>query len=143
MSIERKNELLGAYKATHYTIGKEVVMRIGEPCPPLDELLLNHRSDTAAYLTAWNPWSKMQSPEANAEANERLAKELNGLPEVVQVLNGIGIDPSGKWPGEESFLIIGIHFKQAMELAERYGQNAFVFYRGGSMAELIVTSCFH
>lgn len=142
MSRERDNELIEAYNATHYTVGKDVVIRIGEPCPPLDEFLLNHRSDTAAYLTAWNPWSEMQSPEANAEANERLAKELNGLPVVVQVLNGIGIDPSGKWPGEESFLIIGIHFKQAMELAERYGQNAFIFYRRGSEAELIVTSQF-
>jgi len=142
MGTERNRELLEAYEATHYTIGKEMIIRIGESCPPLDEFLLKHRSDAAAYLTAWNPWSEIQSPEANAIANERLAKELNSLPEVVHVLNGIGMDASGKWSGEESFLIIGIHFKQAMELAERYGQNAFVFYRRGSEAELIVTSQF-
>jgi hypothetical protein len=142
MSTERDSELLEAYKATHYTISTDVVIRIGEPCPPLDEFLLSLGSDTAAYLTAWNPWSELQSPEANTGANERLAKELNGLPEVIQVLNGIGVDSSGKWPGEESFLVMGIHFMQAMELAERYGQNAFVFYRRGSEAELIVTSQF-
>lgn len=141
--MERRNELLEAYKATHYSIGKDMVLRIDEPCPPLDELLHSHGADTAAYITAWNPWSQMQSPEFNAGANARLEKDLNNLPHVVIVLNGMGVDPSGKWPGEESVLAIGINLEMAMELAECYGQNAFVFYRQGNKAELVLTSQFN
>jgi hypothetical protein len=139
MRIERNNELLEAYKATHYTVGTDMILRINEPCPPLDELLHSYGADAAAYLTAWNPWSEMRSPEANAEANRRLREDLDSIPNVVTVLLGKGVDPLGDWPGEESYLAIGLNLSSATDLAERYGQNAFVHYRSGGVAQLVLT----
>ena len=50
-------ELIAAYRATDYHVfaGPPFVLRIGERCPELDELLARSGTMGGAFLTAWNP----------------------------------------------------------------------------------------
>ena len=42
-------------------------------------------------------------------------------------VEGIGEDPSGKWPGERSLLVFGLVPKIAREFGAKFGQNAIVW----------------
>ena len=68
-------ELIAAYeKALYVVFGRpELVIRIGEPNPDLDELLEAEGAATAAYITAANPGGVATSPWKNEIANAALA----------------------------------------------------------------------
>lgn len=53
-------ELLQAYAETHYIVHHKApfVMHIGQPCPEPKALMANHKAQSAAFITAWNPFSQ-------------------------------------------------------------------------------------
>jgi hypothetical protein len=55
------------------------------------------------------------------------------------IIDGFGEDPSGEWPGEKSFLALGILKEQGINLSEKYGQNAFVYHELDLKTELVLT----
>lgn len=64
------------------------------------------------------------SDEENHKRNKLLCEELSGKYMSFQG-QGIGQDP--KWKPEESFLVMGIDQGTAIEVGEKYEQNAIVF----------------
>ncbi len=110
--------------------------------PELDQLLNRLGNESACFITAWNPLSWSFRSEDNNKANTRLRKELLNHVSEDKIIDGVGVDPTGKWPGEESFLVLGIEEKTATELATVFGQNAYIFYEKDSMAELKLTEHF-
>ncbi len=143
-SIDDMNnpELYLAYENTHYKTELGVTLRINHISADLDGILESNQLDSACYITAWNPFSKSFLDKDNKAANIRLKKELLKLVSSDKLINGIGVDASGEWPGEESFLVLGLGEKAATNLAVIFGQNAYVLYEVGVGANLILTEHF-
>lgn len=120
-------ELLEAYRATSYTAetpGGVIVLRVGEKCPELWELMREHGAKTAAYITAVNPGSVQLSEEENAA---RLA-ELDAVLERdgFMVFKGCAVADAGDWPDEESRLVLGVKRSTASYWAREFHQNAYL-----------------
>ena len=131
-------QLVQAYRATDYRVHatEPFALRIGSTCAACDALLDTHSVTTAAYLTAWNPYSKALSDAANAGAQAKLAAELTDVS--VSVLSGEGVGETGDWPPEPSLFALGISRENATCLAQKYQQNAFVWIERGNAAELVL-----
>ena len=132
------DELIGAYRAARYVVfaGNGPVMRIGEPCPEIDELLAEAGELTAAFLTAANPRGERRSENENALAMDSLKRFLNE--KHYRYHSGEGRDPEDAWPPEASVLILGVSRAQAESLGHQFGQNAIVFVERGRAPELVV-----
>ena len=99
---EIPSELIAAYRATNYRVlGKNpFVLKIGQPSAPLKGLYDELGCRSAAFLTAWNPFSQPTANDENSRLQALLKIELSGVS--VALIPGVGEDPSGQWPGEES-----------------------------------------
>jgi uncharacterized protein DUF3293 len=115
---------------------KELCLRVEERSSAVDQLLASHGTQTAAFITGWNPCSRTTSERENVEANSRLQADL--LKSSVAVLDGYGQGDDGKWPAETSFLAVGITRNHAEALGRRYLQNAILWILAGRLPELVV-----
>ena len=120
-------ELREAYRATHFNVvePKPFTLRIGAFSPDLLALYDAHDVSTAAFLTAWNPFSVETARHDNETEQKRLLARLEEMQTVV--FSGIGEDASGQWPGEPSILVLGVSRDQAMQLGNEFQQNAIVW----------------
>ncbi len=129
--------LLEAYRAAEYVVhDPHVVIRVGEPNAALDALIAG--AERAAFLTAANPGSERHGDEEN----RRFIAALRGALDAAGwlILEGEGRDPKGAWPAEPSFLVPGIPQDKALELARRFGQNAFVWCERGVAPQLVLAA---
>lgn len=120
-------ELIDAYLKTEYrveTAGGEQVLRVGESSPFLAGALRAHRAVDAAYITACNPYSHKTGAAANRRRMAQLHADIVGR---WLYCHGEGVDVSGVWGAEPSFLIFGINLADAAVLSGKYEQNAFVY----------------
>jgi len=131
-------ELIAAYRAAHYVVfaDPELVIRIGEPNTDLDALLQAAGAASAAYVTAANPRGVRRSEAENKNAFDSLQKFLNE--KRYRHCAGEGRDPQGRWPAEQSFLVVGIERADAAALGRRFGQNAVVLIEEGRAPELVL-----
>ena len=134
-------EFLAAYYKADYVVfgDPEIVLHVGEKNARLDYLLEWLGRGTAAYVTAFNPHSRVRRETENLAAMERLKKELQ-VESGITLMEGEARDPSGPWPPEPSFLVVGIRRAQAEALGRRLEQNAIVFAEKGRAPELLVLS---
>lgn len=134
-----QRRLIEAYRATRFVAcvpGGEIVLRVGERNPDLDALLEQRRVSSCAFLTAWNPGSRLLAAAENARRQAALlaAAGRAGYP----YLPGRGIGADGGWPSEESLLILGIARPAALALGRRFGQLAIVCAARGEPVELAI-----
>jgi hypothetical protein len=132
--------LLAAYRATAYTVllpDGEIVVRIDEPSPRLDRLLVALGARTAVFVTAWNPGSRLRPRVENEAAAARLADEA--VAQGWRFLPQEGRGDDGTWPAEPGLLLLDLDPAQALALAERHGQNAVVWCEAGASARLLLT----
>jgi Protein of unknown function (DUF3293) len=129
-------ELIDAYeKALYVVFGEpELVIRIGEPSPDLDELLEAEGAATAAYITAANPRGEATTRWKNEIANAALVQSLAGY----SCFEGEGRDPQGRRTPERSALVVGISRADAEVVGRAFGQNAIVFVEKGRAPELVI-----
>ena len=129
-------DLIDAYIATNFNVHTDppFTLKIGAASRPILNLLAEHKCRTAAYVTAWNPYGKALSDAENKDRNKALKSSLS---DKYKVFDGLGTDPLGEWPGEESFLILGINRQNAMKLGTEFEQNAIVFIEDG-VPELVM-----
>ena len=129
--------LLEAYRAAEYIVhDPQVVIRIGEPNAALDALLADE--ERAAFLTAANPRSERCGDEENRRFIAALREALDAAG--WRSLEGEGRDAKGAWPAEPSFLVPGISRDEALELARRFAQNAFVWCERGIAPQLVLAA---
>ena len=130
--------LIAAYeKALYVVFGEpELVIRIGEPNPDLDELLEAEGAATAAYITAANPRGEATSAWKNEIANAALVETQTKAG--YRCFEGEGRDPQGRWRPERSALVVGIPRADAEAVGRAFGQNAIVFVEKGRAPELVV-----
>lgn len=130
-------ELMQAYAETHYIVHHEdpFVMHIGKPCPELKALMANHNALSAAFITAWNPFSQKLHAKENQARQDELKANLKKRGLIC--IDGIGKHPSNNWPGEVSVLALGLDLEAAESLARHYEQHAFVWAAGDGVPELV------
>ena len=121
-------QLVKAYRNAHYFVhhGQEVyLLKVGEVNHALSSLLQSYGASSAAFLTAYNPYSQMRSPAENQAEHEKLLAELAQAG--IETVDGLGTDPHDEWDAEPSVLALGLTRSHAEQLADQYGQNAFLW----------------
>lgn len=139
MEIRRPHidpELLSAFKTARYQVEEPAItINIGEKNLAVDQLLANHRRTTWAFITPYNPQSKV-IPNAENEARfEDFKKDVEGF----FTFYGQGGGQENEWPAEKSVLILGIAIHEAKKLARKYMQDAIVYGVLDKQAKIIIT----
>lgn len=116
-----------AYRETHYHVSAahSFTLQIGQTSPDLLDLFCEHGTDCAAFLTACNPLSQQVGNAENSMRQQNLETELTGLG--LKFFKGVGRHPSNNWPGEDSFLVMGLRLENARALGNRFEQSAIVW----------------
>jgi hypothetical protein len=137
--IAMDDDLIQAYKETHYTVQdvEPFVLRIGEVSEALLVCHKRHRVDCSAFITAWNPFSQSLTVQKNEERQQALIAEIKVRS--LSFLPGVGEHPSNNWPGEQSVLVLGLSLEAAKTLGRRFEQNAVVW--GGADGLICLVVC--
>lgn len=129
-------EFKDIYQNAQYVVlsSPSIELSIGQRSIPLDQLLTKYQQSKACFITACNPWGKVQAEGFNHEKMTELEKDL--LKTKLPYFHGFGSNSEGTW-GEESFLIIGIDKQDASQLGRQYEQNAIIWIVKEQVPELI------
>jgi len=130
-------QLEAAYHATTYLIrpmSGKLVLRIGEPSPELEQLLIKSRCQCWAFISAVNPESKRLSEAANANRHRQLLALISELK--LPYYTGDGVPDAPGWPIEPGFFIREIGLKKALEIGKQFKQVAIVAGESGSAPRL-------
>ena len=134
----RSKPLANAYLATDYTVqidGKVLVLRPNERSPVVDRALSRFKVRGAAFITAFNPYSRIRGKSANLAAHAALVASVRRRGK--RFVEGYGQGHDKQWPPEKSILVFGVTRAAAAALGRRYRQNAIVFAAFRRPAELV------
>lgn len=138
-------DLIAAYRATRYRVTAAagfgtgtIALRIDEYSEPLSRLLAASDHRCAAFITACNPFSVPQNHAHNLAACMRLRDKLACLAQAGPILEGKGCDPSGAWPAEKSYFVLGLDLETSRALGREFGQNAIVWTGPDAIPRLIL-----
>ncbi|QWD60753.1 DUF3293 domain-containing protein [Polynucleobacter sp. MWH-UH35A] len=123
--------LASAYLDACYVVHSEnggTVIRVDQVNPNLARLMKKHGVNSAAFLTAFNPYSQPATEAENISNQNSLLADIGALG--LKSVLGEGSDPRKIWPSERSVLALGISLQDAERLADRYQQNAFLWIAG-------------
>jgi hypothetical protein len=130
-------ELVSAYAATDFIVfdeGEEWAINVGQDSPRVDRLLERFVVETATIVTAYNPRSRVLTPEENAARHHSLCAILKE--QEWPFLLGEGRDPSGRWIPEIECIVFGTSLEEGLMLARQFDQNAIVFLERGRAPRL-------
>lgn len=136
---ELSKTMINAYRTAHYRVATATppfVLLIKKQSLELAALMKLHDVTNAAFLTAYNPFSRLTDRNLNIRAHKALMGELIRMGLVY--FEGAGEDPSGKWKSEPSFLVLGIPMEDARKLGDKYKQNAVVWADGDAVPQIIL-----
>lgn len=128
--------LEAAYRAALYAVRDgeiEIDIRIDEPNPGMEALLLRYGVERAALITAFNPDSVPLPPDQNLSRQRALQRELAAAG--VAVLSASSQAEDGRWR-EPSFLVLGMSRAAALACAQRWEQRAVVLFGADGRARL-------
>lgn len=131
-------DLISAYEVTNFHVKAEpaFTLNVGKGSQELKALLKKNNVTSAAFITAWNPYSKSLSDKENQARNDQLKNEL--IIRSLKLIDGFGQDPLGQWSGEDSFLVLGIDLEASKTLGIQFEQNAIVWSDSDAVPELIL-----
>jgi len=95
-----------------------------------------YRVNCSAFITAYNPRGRRAAAPRNAQRQEALLAELSRRKLVA--IRGIGQHPTNKWPGEPSFLVLGLTRRAARALGRQFEQNAILWSGLDAVPKLIL-----
>ena len=132
-----------AYLATTFVAVSpegEIRIRVGKANPSLGELLSRHNVSSWAFLTAFNPGSRVL---LNQEENELRQARLEGDLRVrgYVLFPGVGKSDVSDWPPERSVLVLRISQMEAVRFGKNYKQNAIVVGTATGVPKLLWTKC--
>lgn len=131
-------ELIEAYRKTEFRVlgAQKFTLRVGTASAELRQLYVTAGAGSAAFVTAWNPYSIPTSAEENRSAQSALRERLSQ--DGFATIDGFGIDPTTEWAGEDSVLVLGMSMDQAKGLGEELKQNAVVWIGGDAVPNLLL-----
>lgn len=132
-----KADLVEAYLATNFEVITDppFTLNVGKESKELLDLFQSDKCQDAAFITAWNPYSQPTSQTDNDAAQARLILELEN--DGYKTLEGMGVDPTGEWPGEPSILVLGLSKNDAIIVATSFNQNAIICIGMNGIPELV------
>ena len=132
------SSLIKAYEETEYRVtqGYPFVLRVDVPSPALLGLYRAKNVSCAAFITACNPFSRELTDAENAVRQTDLVSKLKRRS--LSYLEGVGQHPSGDWPGEPSFLALGVAIEAAKSLGKAYEQNAIIWCGADAVPDLVL-----
>lgn len=138
MSSAIEPATLRAYEQTEYRVQGSIpaVLQVGVRSAPLARLHQLHRCACSAFITACNPLGTPVDAAVNAQRQAALAAEL--LQQRYVAIPGIGRHPTGDWPPEPSYLVLGLTRTAAQQLGRQFEQNAIVWADADAIPELIL-----
>jgi Protein of unknown function (DUF3293) len=117
-----------AYRMTQYSVAG-VTLRIGRRSAPMDQLLRSRHQREAAFITAYNPYSRPMPPGWNRRVQQRLTQAARRWPM---------LPACGQWRRwSEAHLVVFAPRPCAMVLARRFRQHGIVMLRRGQPALLV------
>ncbi len=135
---ELSTNLIANYVTTNYQVGtgtEMFIVHVNQYCESLSRLLTKQK-DSATIITAYNPFSQPQDPAKNQAANIQLAQVLKRYAN--PVIDSINVDPTGIWPAEKSFCVLGLNLHTAKFLGQKFNQNAIVWADSSAIPQLIL-----
>ncbi|MCV2365844.1 DUF3293 domain-containing protein [Paucibacter sp. DJ1R-11] len=131
-------DLILAYRQTDFHVygDQPTVLRVDMVN---DVLVAVHRSNGvsgSAFITACNPHSRALSEQENVQRQSALAQELQERG--VHFVEGCGQHASNKWPGEPSYLVMGLSLADAKALGHRLEQNAILWSGADAVPKLVL-----
>jgi len=130
--------IINAYLETDYYVysNPPFILHVNIECERLAKLYKLYHTDSAAFISACNPFSQNTSEAINTAKQAELAGEIirHGL----TLFNGIGRHPASGWPEEPSFLALGLPLETAKQLGQNYRQNAILWCGGDAIPKLIL-----
>jgi Protein of unknown function (DUF3293) len=133
------DDKISAYTKTNYTVLSEMgdfTFNVGKYSPILNELHASKKTQSSAFITAFNPHGTACDVASNLEANKRLLQSLKKLG--YHLIEGAGVDPEGLWPPEPSFLVIGIDQQTAELIGKEFHQDAIIWIGRDAMPRLVL-----
>jgi hypothetical protein len=132
------SDLLQSYKSADYHVdaSPSFILKIGIHSAELDSIYKTSHKYTAAFITAFNPYSQELSNQENKDRNYKLEELIQSLH--FDYIHGEGKCGNDDWDGEESFLIIGISEEQASEIGKQFEQNAIVWCNKDAIPQLLL-----
>ena len=121
-------KLIKAYREAIYVVhlgDREIALQVNKASPQLASLMAEWEVSTAAFLTAFNPYSITLDSRENEVRQKKMWADAQ--PICPKIFPGIGRDINDQWPHELSMLALGINLQDAQTLADRYEQNAFLW----------------
>ena len=140
--------LAQAYRETEYMVWADrpfgdqpfvdhpFVVRVGDQSPDLLDLYRSHQVDCCLFITACNPYSQKLADAENGARRSALARELEHAGLVW--LPGEGKHPSGDWPAEPSFLVLGVDLDASKSMGMRLEQNAVIWCGADAIPALVL-----
>jgi hypothetical protein len=129
------NDLIEAYKNTKYKVFEpDLTIEIGVLNQAVDMLLKKHKSAEWAFITAYNPYSRVITEYENKVRHD----ELKDLTKDYITFEGHGVGEDPAWEPELSLLIIGMTRDEASKIGKKFEQNAIVCGVINSNPELII-----
>ena len=127
--------LIEAYKNTKYKVFESnLTIEVDKLNQELDDLLIKHESDKWAFITAYNPYSKVLTQDENISRHNEMKELVSNY--ITFEGHGVGEDPT--WEPELSLLIIGITKVEASKIGNKFEQNAIVYGELKSSSELLI-----
>jgi hypothetical protein len=133
-----ETHLISTYEATNFQVTAEpgFTLNVDAESEDLKLLYKHNRVNSAAFITARNPFGVILSNEENQARDNLLANELNLRS--LKFIKGLGQDPLGQWPEEDSFLVFGISLEASKKLGAQFEQNAIVWSDKDAIPKLIL-----
>jgi len=130
--------LLNAYSSASYHVYTKpaFIIKINQYSADLESLYVLHHKNTAAFITAFNPYSQALDLNENHKRNDSLKEAIELLE--LSYTKGDGRCGENNEVGEESFLIIGISKEQSIQLGTESEQNAIVFCDKDAIPQLLL-----
>lgn len=127
-----------AYRETEYRVYGDTpaCLRVDSQCPELAAIHQAYQTDCSLFITAFNPFSEIFDEAVNVARQLDLANELKQRSLIF--IDGIGQHSSNQWPGEPSFLVLGLKLEAAKTLGVKYGQNAIIWIGSDAVPQLIL-----
>jgi len=131
-------QVLQAYRETEYRVlaDPSFVLLIDCFSAPLASLHARHGVACSSFLTACNPYSQLADMALNVRRQQQLSADLQARGCVYY--SGEGAHPSGSWPAEPSFLVLGLDRRKACALGQKYEQNAVLCCDAQAIPHLVL-----
>ncbi len=125
-----------SYLDSSYQIFKpSFTIKIGQTHPDLDEFLIDNNAFKWAFISAYNPFSKVESETVNYQNHQRLIEKIKTLD--YYFVEGEGKAADERWTPEKSLFILGISEEESIQIARFFQQNAIVVGAVNQKARLV------